>query len=172
MSATMSYGDVRPDGERAAVRYERLYDATPEELWAALTDPEQIEGWLAHTSRFELAPDGEVVLDFGEGDEAGGKVEGRIRELDPPRLLEYSWTFTGEPESVVRFEILPREQGVLLVLDHRLLSWESMPGYGAGWHAHLDQLENVLRDEAVVSWEERYRALRAEYDARVEAART
>lgn len=167
----LGYGQVRADGEGAAVRYERLYDATADELWAALTDPEQIEGWLAHASRFELAPDGEIVLAFDEGEEAGGMVHGRISELDPPRLLEYTWTFTGEPESVVRFEIVPRDQGVLLVLDHRQLSWESMPGYGAGWHAHLDQLENVLAAEDVVSWEERYRALRPSYDRRVEAAR-
>ncbi len=167
----LGYGQVRTDGDRAAVRYERLYDATPDELWAALTDPEQMEGWLAHTSRFELSPGGEVVIDFGSGDEGGGAVRGRMLQVDPPRVLEYSWTFTGEPESVVRFEIVPQAQGVKLVLDHRLLSWDSMRGYGAGWHAHLDQLGNVLRREEVVAWPERYRELRPEYDRRVASAR-
>ena len=40
----------------------------------------------------------------------------------------------------MRFVIVPRDHGVLLVLDHRRLAPDSAPGYGAGWHAHLDAL--------------------------------
>jgi uncharacterized protein YndB with AHSA1/START domain len=168
MTTVTEPGRLRPDADRAAVRFERLYDATPDELWSALTDPEQIRGWLADASRFQLEPDGEVMIDFGGDDETGGRVDGRIRELDPPRLLEYTWTFPGEPESVVRFEIVPREHGVLLVLDHRLLSRESLVGYGAGWHAHLDVLALHLRGERG-SWDGRYRELRPEYERQASA---
>ena len=47
---TETFGALRQDG----VRFERLYDATPEELWSAITDPEQIQGWLAHVARIDL----------------------------------------------------------------------------------------------------------------------
>ena len=167
MTTTTDYGSIRAEDDRCAVRFERLYDATPDELWAALTDPQQLRSWLAHTSRFELEPDGEVTIDFGEGED-GGRVDGRIVALDPPRTLEYTWTFPGEPDSVVRFEIVPREHGVLLILDHRRLSRESVVGYGAGWHAHLDLLALQLRGESG-SWNERYLELRPAYDR--EAAR-
>lgn len=39
-------GDLRADGARRGVRFERLYKATAEELWSALTRPEQLARWL------------------------------------------------------------------------------------------------------------------------------
>lgn len=88
------YGTLAPDRDRCRVRFERLYDATPEELWSALTDPEQVRGWLADASRFQLEVGGDVHLDFGDGDE----VHGEIRELESGRVLEFSWTSSAEPE--------------------------------------------------------------------------
>jgi uncharacterized protein YndB with AHSA1/START domain len=158
MTAT-EYGELRPDGDRCAVRFERLYDATPDELWAALTDPDQLPGWLAHASRFELAVGGDVRLDFGDGDE----VYGEIRELEPGRVLEYTWTFSGERESVVRFEIRPRDQGVQLVLDHRQLPRDVGVGYSAGWHAHLDMLAAALAGSRL-DFMARYHELRPDYE--------
>jgi ankyrin repeat protein/uncharacterized protein YndB with AHSA1/START domain len=154
-------GEIRPDADRCAVRFERLYDATPEELWAALTDPEQLPGWLAHTSRFQLEIGGEIHLDFGDGDE----VHGHVRDVDPGRVVEYTWDHTDEIESIVRFEIVPREHGVLLVLDHRQLPREKAAEYGAGWHAHLDMLEARLGG-AAREFSERYHELRPAYDER------
>ena len=41
-----SAGALRPDGTLCGVRFERLYKATAEELWSALTRPEQLARWL------------------------------------------------------------------------------------------------------------------------------
>ena len=60
MTAT---GTITADG----VRFERIYDATPDELWRAITDPEQIRGWLAHTTRWTLAPGEEWSIRFDDG---------------------------------------------------------------------------------------------------------
>ncbi|HVM16254.1 MAG TPA: SRPBCC domain-containing protein [Gaiellaceae bacterium] len=144
MNAT-EVGRLRDDEERCAVRFERLYDSTPAELWAALTDPEQLRGWLAHVRSLDLRVGGEVHFQF-DGDE---EVRGEILALEPERVLEYTWTYPGEDESVVRFEVVPREQGTLLVLDHRRLGRDAGVGYGAGWHAHLDMLDATLRGGAV-----------------------
>jgi uncharacterized protein YndB with AHSA1/START domain len=156
------YGTVAVDGDRARVRFERLYDATPQELWKALTDPEQLRGWLAHASRFQLEVGGEVRLDFGDDDE----VHGAIRELESGRLLEFSWTSSSEAESVVRFEIVPRERGVLLVLDHRALPRDMGVGYSAGWHAHLDMLAAALAGGAL-EFTPLYEELRPAYEERM-----
>ena len=161
---TTDYGRLRPDEDRCAVRFERLYDATADELWSALTDPDQLPGWLAHASRFELEIGGEVHLDFGDGDE----VRGELRALEPGRVLEYTWTFPGERESVVRFEIEPREQGVHLVLDHRQLPRDMAVGYGAGWHAHLDMLGAALVG-STLDFMPRYEELRPAYEERAGA---
>ena len=158
MSVTET-GTLRADDERCAVRFERLYDFRPDELWAALTEPEQLRGWLAHVRELELRRGGAVVLDFGGGEE----VRGEVLEVEPGRVLEYTWTFTGESESVVRFELEPRGEGTLLVLDHRRLGREAGVGYGAGWHAHLDMLEATLRGGSV-AFEPRFAEVRPPYD--------
>lgn len=157
-------GTLRADGDRCAVRFERLYDATPDELWAALTDPEELGDWLADASRFELRVGGDVHLRFGDGDE----VHGAIRELDPKRLLEYTWAYSGERKSVVRFEIVAREGGSLLVLEHRQLTRDVGAEYGAGWHAHLDRLDAHLAG-ASLEFMPRYEELRPSYDERATA---
>jgi uncharacterized protein YndB with AHSA1/START domain len=159
---TEAMGALRRDRDGCAVRFERLYDYTPQELWRALTEPEQIRGWLADVSRFELEPDGEVHLHFGDEPE-GGHTRWRIRELEPGRVLECEWHYPGEEPSIVRFECQPREQGTLLVLDHRRLSPDDAPGYAAGWHAHLEALAQLhaLKDE---DWYRRYQELRPAYE--------
>lgn len=156
-------GTLRADGERCAVRFERRYDATPEELWAALTEPEQLAGWLARAPRFDR--DG-VDLVFGDGTGAQ-RASGRVLAWDEPRLLEYEWRFPGEDESVVRFELRPLEHGTLLVLDHRRLGRNAGAGYGAGWHAHLDALERLdaFSDDA---WTRRFEELLPAYVAQAD----
>ena len=154
-------GALRADGDRCAVRFERLYDATPDELWAALTDPRRLGDWLADATRFELVVGGDVHFRFGHA----GEVHGRVRAVEPKRLLEYTWTYGGEVESVVRFEIVPGEEGCLLVLDHRQLGRDAGAEYGAGWHAHLDKLEAALQGGSV-DFLERYLDLRPSYDER------
>jgi uncharacterized protein YndB with AHSA1/START domain len=156
-------GEIVPDGDRCSVRFERLYDATPEELWRALTDPGQLRGWLGHATRWQLVPGEAYELDVG------GPTTGRIRAVEPGRVLELDWNYEDEPESVVRFEIVPRDRGVLLVLEHRRLAVESGPGYGAGWHAHLDALAAPFAT-ARRDWDARYRELLPGYRRRAAAA--
>ena len=151
-------GTLRADEEHCAVRFERLYDYSPEELWAALTDPAQLRGWLAEVPRFDAEVGGVVSIDFGEG----GEVRGEVLALEPERLLEYTWTFTGETESVVRFELRPQERGTLLILDHRGLGRAFGVGYAAGWHAHLDMLAAALAGESL-EWAPRYERVRPLY---------
>ncbi len=151
MTAT---GTMTADG----VRFERLYDATPAELWNAITDPEQIKGWLAHTTRWTLTLGDEWSIRFDDGE-----VGGRVVEVDVGRVLELTWV-EEDSESVLRFEIVPRDTGSLLVLDHSRLPAESRPGFGAGWQAHLEALAALLDGGAAVDWWARYHELRPTYD--------
>jgi len=156
---TAEIGTLRDDDDRCAVRFERLYDFTPSELWSAITDPDQLARWLARAD-VEPGQGGQISLDFD-----GGGTEGRILTWDEPRVLEYEWRFTGEQESVVRFELLPQEFGTLLVLDHRSLGRSSGMGYAAGWHAHLDALAGV---HDLADWQRRFDELVPTYRAQAD----
>jgi uncharacterized protein YndB with AHSA1/START domain len=134
-----------------------VYDYRPEELWAAITQPEQLRGWL-----------GEADLDVDEA--AAGTIKFsekeiaqlRVRELDPGRFVEYDWSYPDEPDSVLRLELEPRGEGTLLVLDHRRLAGSDVVDYSAGWHSHLDALEQLLAGESF-DWHERFSELRPTY---------
>jgi uncharacterized protein YndB with AHSA1/START domain len=153
-------GVLRKDGERIAVRFERELDATPDAVWAALTEPAVLERWLAF-AEVDLRVGGSVRLKFDDGEMEGG----RILALDPPRVLEYEWTFPSEPPSVVRFELEASGEGrTLLVLDHRLLDEKSAAGYGAGWQSHLEALATVLAGGDPGDWWARYESLRPTYE--------
>lgn len=149
------HGELRNDDDRCAVRFRRLYDFTPAELWSALTDPLRLRRWLADAPRFEGGAGGRVKIAFGDG-----TTEGRILTWEEPRVLEYEWRFPGEDESVVRFELQPQEYGTLLLLDHRRLGRSSGAGYAAGWHAHLDALAGAIQLEA---WQRRFEELLPDY---------
>jgi uncharacterized protein YndB with AHSA1/START domain len=157
---------MRADGALRAVRFERTFDATPEELWAALTEPGQLRGWLAEARRFEPFEGGAVELRFGDGEDE--RAYGTVRVFDPPRVLEYSWDWPGEDGSIVRYELVPQGEATLLVLDHRGLPSGAAVGYAGGWHAHLDCLAAHLCGDRV-SWDARFEQLAPVYRERAEA---
>ena len=147
-------GTLTRQDDRATVRFERWLDAVIEDVWAALTTPDGLEAWLAPT-KVDLRPGGAMDIDFGEDGLAGGI----ILELEPPNLLEYEWGFPGEPDSILRFELTSRDDGTMLVLEHRLLPTNQSVGYSAGWHAHLDHLDAVVTGREPGSWDERFNEL-------------
>lgn len=161
---TDGYGDVNLEGERPEVEFERVLDAAIEVVWAMLTTDEGLARWLAPAS-VDLRVGGSMDIDFGS---EVGVVGGEIIELTPSVAIEYRWLFTGEPDSVIRFELEMVDSGATrLRLRHRLLPTDEVVGYGAGWHAHLDQLAHALSANEPFDWEARFAALMPEYQSLV-----
>jgi uncharacterized protein YndB with AHSA1/START domain len=106
--------------EYCEVRFTRRYDATPAEVWAALTEPESIARWL-------------------------GPTESSVRDSEPERLLELDWLPAGDEPSVVRFELRPTEDGgTQLVLDHRRINAVQGMLYAERWTNTLRRLDELL----------------------------
>jgi uncharacterized protein YndB with AHSA1/START domain len=101
------------------VRFTRRYDATPAEVWAALTEPDSVARWL-------------------------GPVPTNVRELEPERLLELDWLAPGDEPSVVRFELVATESGTELVLDHRRINAVQGMLYSERWTNTLLRLDELL----------------------------
>lgn len=59
------FGTVRRDGDFGAVRFERVYAASPSELWDAWTSPARIERWLGASLVGDLAVGGAARLVWG-----------------------------------------------------------------------------------------------------------
>ena len=67
---------------------------------------ERLGRWLANVVELELRVGGRFLLVWKEDDD-DQRTDGRIRALEPGRLLELDWTYPGEPDSVARFELRP-----------------------------------------------------------------
>jgi uncharacterized protein YndB with AHSA1/START domain len=158
-------GQLRTEGDRCGVRFERRYEATPEELWSALTEPERLTRWLANVAELELRPGGRFLLVWQED---GQQTDGTVLDLEPGRVLELGWTYPDEPESAVRFELRADGDGTVLVLDHRGLPPRAIAGYGAGWHSHLDSLDAHLAGGRA-DWSARFQELGPAYEQQAEA---
>lgn len=152
-------GTVTMGDDGAEVTFVRSVEASVSRVWRLLTETELLEGWLA-PSAIDLVPGGRVSIDFGED---GGRVEGRITELEHQRLLAYTWVIEGEGESDVRWMLEAQGDRTLLTLTHRRLPASMGQGYAAGWHAHLDRLEALSKQEAIPDWQERFEAVLSDY---------
>ncbi len=129
---------VGPDGAWQ-IRFERRLRHSPERVWDALVDPEQQDRWVPGV-RIEAVAGGAVRYDFGDEGVADGVVLG----VEPPFALEHTWRWPGEPESTVRWEVRPAEDGAVLVLMHRALRQAPAVDYCTGWHTMLDALRAFL----------------------------
>ena len=154
------YGTLDNTASLPSVEFERTLDAPVDAVWAMLASEEGIAQWLA-PARIDLSLGGSVEIDFGDGDVTGGE----IIDLVPGVALEYNWRFTGEPASIVRFELEAiDERTTKLRLRHRMLPINQATGYGAGWHAHLDQLEAAVTGRNPIEWADRFSAVLPEYE--------
>jgi uncharacterized protein YndB with AHSA1/START domain len=99
----------------------RRYAATPAEVWSALTEPPSLARWLGKP----------------EWAEAGG----RVRAVEPERVLELDWQPAGEDLSRVRLELSRDGDTTLLVLEHSLIEARMGMTYTQQWTVALDRLE-------------------------------
>lgn len=104
----------------ASVRLTRRYAASPEEVWAALTDPGAVARWL------------------------GQPVPGDARVVQPQRRLELDWRPAGEPPSLVRFDLMPVDGGTTLVLEHTRLDDRTCMRYGSVWTRAVEPLQRLV----------------------------
>lgn len=146
----------------SALVFERRIAASPERIWRALTEPEELEAWLAR-AELELRPGAAIVLTF-DNEDAESVMHGTITDVQEGRVIEYSWG-EGNVESVVRFEIAPDGDGTRLTLTHTFERVDDLSGFGAGWHHHLELLDaHASGSDREWDWN-RFRALRQEYEA-------
>ncbi|GAA1430439.1 SRPBCC family protein [Microlunatus lacustris] len=136
-----------PAGEAYTMELRRRYDATVDEVWNAITEPERLGRWLKSVTG-DLRLGGSFELDGGE--------HGEILLCDPPRRLRVSWLFgpdadewPGTSEVEVRLSRGPAG-GTEFELVHAAAVGEPMfPTYGpgaggVGWDLNLLALAQFL----------------------------
>ncbi|QBD75275.1 SRPBCC family protein [Ktedonosporobacter rubrisoli] len=140
-------GIVETKNGSHVLRFERYLPHSIEQVWAALTEPEQLVAWLAEAD-VEPSKGGLVQLRWLNTDEQGkhAVMNAAITQFDPPRLLEYA----GDIHGVLRFELQEAAGGCILAFSSTLPAPNTHLALQlAGWHSHLDFLAEALDGKAV-----------------------
>jgi Uncharacterized conserved protein len=127
---------------------EILLDATPERVWSAITDPEEMKKW--YFTMVDFKPEVGNSFSFtGCDDEEEFTHICKISDVVPGKTLRHSWTYKGYPgESFVTWELIPEGNKTLLRLTHEGLhtfpSAEkksfARESFQAGWDAIIGEL--------------------------------
>jgi uncharacterized protein YndB with AHSA1/START domain len=134
----LAHVDISPSQDRWTLVFVKDLRHPPATVWAALTEPAQIECWAPYTADRNLSDIGDATLTMIDGD-ASADLPASVTRADPPVLLEH--TFGGD---LLRWELTPNGAGTRLTLRHTLDDREWAPKVAAGWHLCLVVAERLL----------------------------
>ncbi len=150
------------------LRMTRTFDATPERVFAAWTDPEQFGAWFGpvgmKTVMCEIdARVGGVWRLMGEGRDIPGHstpdlvrptVSGKYLEIEPPRRLVYTFAWHEKddfasprgPETIVTIQFKPVGQRTEMVFTQAVFDdQQHHDAHNHGWTESFDKLGDFLR---------------------------
>ncbi|MBZ5663988.1 MAG: SRPBCC domain-containing protein [Acidobacteriia bacterium] len=129
-----------------------------ERVFRALTDSDQLMRWFTDAScpvkfwqmdvrlggRYSYATEKSSIVVNGVSE---FKCHGEIIEIDPPRLLVYTWIgnwhLDPEKKTVVRWELAPIASGTHVKVTHSGLAQdpEARKDYSGGWPGVVEKLQ-------------------------------
>jgi len=128
-----------------------------ERVFQAITDPSELARWWGHDQMYrshfwklDLQPQTEWRCDGKMADGKPFHVSGTVLEVDPPRLLVYTWKPSWEdlPDSVVRWELSQSGPQTHLRIHHSGFGGHKMEGYADGWTRIMGWLGEHLQPSA------------------------
>jgi len=149
-------------GEAEAI-FGRTFQHPPQSVWAMLTRSDLLPQWLA-AGEIELFLGGHVHLDFGD---SGIVIYSQVSAYSPGRLLEYSWSGSGDILRPLRWEVAAAEGGSHLALTLGMPASEDIARSCAGWEAHLEMLTAALEGVSIKFPFEHFKAAREGYKAKM-----
>lgn len=126
---------------RRNLTYERVYPYTPEQVWAALTDPAALAEWLMEND-FQPRVGHRFTFRTRTAPGFDGIVYCEVTAVDKPRRLAYTWQGgpMKQPTNVI-WTLEPVAEGTRLRLEHS--GFEGLAGIaisfllGSGWGSML-----------------------------------
>ena len=138
-----------PDG----ISREVVIDASPDEVWAIVTEASHVARWFSDEAEIDLRPGGAMLLTW----HGHGTYRGRIDAVDPPHRFAFRWLRRedNEPDdgtsTIVEFLLVPEGAGTRLHVvesGFQRLAWsdEDKVRYAGenadGWVLELNQLRD------------------------------
>ncbi len=94
------------------IRREIVLESPPEEVWEALTDPDELGEWFANDVELDLRPGGEGVFRWDDGSERRALVEVVVAGV----RFEFWWWREDDEASLVAIALDPVPEGTRVVV--------------------------------------------------------
>lgn len=130
--------EVQKDGEKWTLILVRQLHQSPEKVWQALTDPEQLREWAPFDAERSLDGVGTAVKLTTVGAPKPHVSATTVTRAEAHKVLEYTWA-----GNEIRWELEPLGSGTRLTLWHNVDRGFISMG-AAGWHICLDVLDRLL----------------------------
>lgn len=152
-TAKQAHGEAKVALLRPSLTIKRRFNASPEKLYAAWTDPEKVSQWFGCTgasvidASCDLRVGGSYTIAVRKENGEESRVGGVYRDIIPNRKLVFTWAPEQglRAESLVTVLITPADSGSYLTLIHeQFVDEETRDAHKNGWGACLDKLEAYL----------------------------
>ena len=130
--------ETQPDEKARWVERDTMVEASPEEVWEALTDEDRLEEWLAPDVELDPVEGGEIAVT--DGDE---RRTGTVETVEEDERFAFTWTRPGEGESFVEFTIEALPGGTRVTVIETPIGPTAM-AFG-GWGTRLGRLRHAMR---------------------------
>jgi len=135
----MKLRDEKATDEKAPwVERDTMVEASPEEVWEALTDEDRLEEWMAPDVELDPVEGGEISVRDGE-DERSGTVE----TFEENERFAFTWSRPGEGESFVEFTIEALPGGSRVTVVETPIGPTAIAA--GGWGSRLLRLSHAMR---------------------------
>jgi uncharacterized protein YndB with AHSA1/START domain len=138
--------------------------ASPEQVWAVLTERASIDAWLSigfTVRELDLRPGGLLLLDQPS---KHATLRARVVTVDPPHVFAYRWAMAhpgAEPDAgnstLVEFRLTREGEGTLLrVQESGFANWALPEGreyagaeaHSRGWPLFLAEIRRIAEEHA------------------------
>lgn len=127
------------------IEKEQFINATPERVFRALTEKEELERWFVQKVEIDARPGGAVRFEF-----APNAFEiGNILAFEPSRRLSYTWEALSPTPTTLTFALTAQNAGMRVHFTHMGIgegkAWENYAAaMSHGWTIHLKHLTDWL----------------------------
>ncbi len=157
-------GSLRSTAGKGVVRIEDRYPTDVKDLWAAITEPSRLAGWLGEVDG-DLRPGGKFRL-YVPTDNV--ENAGQVEACEPPRRLRVTMRETDESyrkgqgappfDKVTEATLTPDGDHTILVIEVRGLPLDKIAFFGAGWQIHAENLATYIagreRGDTEARWDQ------------------
>jgi uncharacterized protein YndB with AHSA1/START domain len=152
---------LRSEDGVGIVRVEDVFATDADDLWLAITDPSRLARWIAEVHG-DLRLGGEFRARFTSSWVGTGTVD----VCERPNRLLVAMAAGPDDTTVIEAVLTPVAGGTRLVVEERGIPERELPGHGAGWQVHLEDLAVHLAGGEPQDWRPRWQARLPEFQGR------